>query len=156
VTTLLTDAVRSWIGRRVTYHAPEVLGRASIRVFAIAIGADPTRWVEEAPPTLICETNQITGKTEADSNAFLGHRWELPLPVDCEMIRGGNDYQFGRLARHDDVITTEVELVDAVERRAKDQSPLLFVTSRQIYHADDGSWLATNTETLIFRPRVSP
>lgn len=155
MTTLLTDAVRAQVGQRVTYEAPEALGRASIRFFVLAIGADPARWVDEAPPTLICETNQLTGKMEADGNSFLGHTWELPLPVDCEMIRGGNDYAFGRAARHDDVITTTLELADAVERRGSDDQPLLFVTSRATYHADDGSWLATNTETLIYRERVA-
>ena len=155
MTSLLTEAVRAEIGRRVTYRAPEALGRAAIRFFAMAIGADPQRWVDEAPPTLICETNQITGKIQADANAFLGHMWELPLPVDCEMMRGGNDYEFGRPARHDDLITSEFELVDAVERNSADGSPLLVVTSRATYRADDGDWLATNTETLLFRPRVA-
>ena len=37
---LLSDAVRAQIGARVRYRAPEVLGRASIRHFAMAIGAD--------------------------------------------------------------------------------------------------------------------
>ncbi len=153
MTALLTDAVHAQIGQRVTYVAPEALGRAAIRFFVLAIGADPERWVDDAPPTLICETNQITGKMETDANSFLGHMWALALPVDCEMIRGGNDYEFGRPARYDDVVTTTVELVDAVERRASDDTPLLVVTSRATYHAGDGSWLATNTETLLFRER---
>lgn len=155
MTTLLTDAVRAKIGQRVVYQAPEALGHASIRFFVLAIGADPERWVDEAPPTLICETNQLTGTMKADANSFLGHTWDLALPVDCEMLRGGNDYEFGRPARHDDVITTTLELVDAVERRGADKTPLLFVTSRATYRAADGAWLATNTETLIYRQRVA-
>ena len=71
---LLTDAVRSQIGREASYTAPEELGRAAIRYFALAIGDDnPLRTDVEharsagyadvvAPPTLICESNQyMTG-----------------------------------------------------------------------------------------------
>ncbi len=134
------------------YQAPEALSHASIRYFALAIGADPDRWTEAAPPTLICETNQLTGNSRADTNAYLGHTWELPFPVPCVMIRGGNDYRFGRPVRPGDRIQTTWTLVDAVEREGGGGTPLLFVTARADYTAEDGEWLASNTETLIFRP----
>ena len=121
----------------------------------MAVGADPSRWKDEAPPTLVCETNQLTGNAEPDADAYLGHAWDLPLPVPCHMIRGGNDYRFGRPVRPDDVITTTWELVDAVERIGTGGRPLLLVTARATYTADDGEWLATNTETLIYRPSES-
>ena len=155
MTLLLTDAIRAMIGRTFSYRAPEELGRASIRYFALAVGADPSRWKDEAPPTLVCETNQLTGNAEPDADAYLGHAWDLPLPVPCHMIRGGNDYRFGRPVRPDDVITTTWELVDAVERIGTGGRPLLLVTARATYTADDGEWLATNTETLIYRPSES-
>ena len=155
MTLLLTDAIRAMIGRTLSYRAPEELGRASIRYFALAVGADPSRWKDEAPPTLVCETNQLTGNAEPDADAYLGHAWDLPLPVPCHMIRGGNDYRFGRPVRPDDVITTTWELVDAVERIGTGGRPLLLVTARATYTADDGEWLATNTETLIYRPSES-
>ena len=155
MTLLLTDAIRAMIGRTLNYRAPEELGRASIRYFALAVGADPSRWKDEAPPTLVCETNQLTGNAEPDADAYLGHAWDLPLPVPCHMIRGGNDYRFGRPVRPDDVITTTWELVDAVERIGTGGRPLLLVTARATYTADDGEWLATNTETLIYRPSES-
>ena len=155
MTLLLTDAIRAMIGRTLNYRAPEELGRASIRYFALAVGADPSRWKDEAPPTLVCETNQLTGNAEPDADAYLGQAWDLPLPVPCHMIRGGNDYRFGRPVRPDDVITTTWELVDAVERIGTGGRPLLLVTARATYTADDGEWLATNTETLIYRPSES-
>ncbi len=155
MTLLLTDAIRAMIGRTLSYRAPEELGRASIRYFALAVGADPSRWKDEAPPTLVCETNQLTGNAEPDADAYLGHAWDLSLPVPCHMIRGGNDYRFGRPVRPDDVITTTWELVDAVERIGTGGRPLLLVTARATYTADDGEWLATNTETLIYRPSES-
>ena len=151
MTQLLTPEVRAALGTTVTYVAPEPLGRASIRYFALAIGADPGRWRDEAPPTLICETAQLTGRAVPDGNAYLGHAWELPLPVRCAMFRGSNDYRFDRPARFDDVIETTWKLTDASERLDREGNPLLFVTAEAAYSAD-GDRLATNAETMIFRP----
>ncbi len=151
MTQLLTEEVRAMLGTSVTYVAPEPLSRASIRYFALAIGADPERWRDEAPPTLICETAQLTGRSAPDGNSYLGHTWELPLPLPCAMFRGGNDYQFLRPARFDDVISTTWTLVDATERRDREGDPLLFVTAEAAYTAND-DLLATNAETMIFRP----
>lgn len=154
---LLTDDVRALLGAEVAYTAPEPLSRASIRYFATAIGADPDRWRDEAPPTLICETAQLTGRSAPNASFYLGHTWELPLPVPCAMFRGGNDYRFWRAARPDDVIHTSWCLTDAVERRDRAGEPLLFVTAEATYRADsaagEGDLVATNTETMIFRPR---
>ena len=36
--TLLTDEIRAFIGQEATYEAPEALGAASFRYFALAIG----------------------------------------------------------------------------------------------------------------------
>lgn len=150
MTQLLTHEVRAALGSTVTYDAPEPLSRASIRYFALAIGADPGRWRDEAPPTLICETAQLTGRSAPDENSYLGHTWELPLPVPCAMFRGGNDYRFFRPARFDDVIRTSWKLTDASERRDRVGNPLLFVTAEATYTAQDDP-LATNAETMIFR-----
>lgn len=151
MTQLLTPEVRAALGATVTYVAPEPLGRASIRYLALAIGADPQRWRDEAPPTLICETAQLTGRAVPDGNAYLGHAWELPLPVRCAMFRGGNDYRFDRPARFDDVISTTWTLTDATERSDRSGGSLLLVTAEARYTAGE-DLLATNTETMIFRP----
>ncbi len=151
MTQLLTPEVRAALGSTHTYVAPEPLSRASIRYFALAIGADPGRWTDEAPPTLICETAQLTGRAVPDRNSYLGHTWELPLPVPCAMFRGGNDYRFERPARFDDIITTTWTLTDATERLDRAGGSLLLVTAEARYTAGD-DLLATNTETMIFRP----
>ena len=148
---LLTPEVRAALGSTVSYAAPEPLSRASIRYFALAIGADSQRWRHEAPPTLICETAQLTGRTVPDGNGYLGHAWELPLPVRCAMFRGGNDYRFERPARFDDVIETTWTLTDATERLDRTGGSLLLVTAEARYTAGE-ELLATNTESMIFRP----
>lgn len=151
MTQLLTPDVRAALGSTCTYVAPEPLSRASIRYFALALGADPGRWRDEAPPTLICETAQLTGRAVPDGNSYLGHTWELPLPEPCAMFRGGNDYRFERPARFDDVITTTWTLTDATERLDRAGGSLLLATAEARYTAGD-ELLATNTETMIFRP----
>ena len=98
---LVTDEVLSLVGTEVTYRAPEPLGAASIRHYALAIGADPDHHRHEAPPTLVCETTQLTGHRHPDENGYLGHTWDLPFPVPTTMIRGGNDYTFHQPVRVD-------------------------------------------------------
>lgn len=155
MTGLLTAEVSAMVGHTVTYTAPEPLSSASIRHFALAIGSDPQRWVDEAPPTLICETNQLTGNAERDESGYIGHLWELPLPVACVMIRGGNDYRFHRPVRPDDVITTTWRIESIEEVQDASGGPLLVVTAVAAYTAADGEVVADNTETLLYRPAAS-
>lgn len=150
--TLLTDEVLACVGMTAVYTAPEELSSASIRVFALAVGSDPDRWTDAAPPTLIFETCQLTGRSERDASGYLGHGWQLPLPVPCTMIRGGNDYRITRPARPDDVITTSWELSKIVERHDAQGVPMLIVTALASYTTVGGQEIATNTETLIYRP----
>lgn len=153
--TLLTNEVQACVGATAVYTAPEELGKASIRAFALAIGSDPDRWSDAAPPTLIFETCQLTGLSERDVSGYLGHDWGLPLPVPCTMIRGGNDYRISRPARPEDVITTSWEITRIRERHDAEGVPLLIVVAEAVYAAADGGQIASNTETLIYRPMKS-
>ena len=153
--TLLTNEVQACVGATAVYTAPEELGKASIRAFALAIGSDPDRWSDAAPPTLIFETCQLTGLSERDVSGYLGHDWGLPLPVPCTMIRGGNDYRISRPVRPEDVITTSWEITQIRERHDADGVPLLIVVAEAVYAAADGGQIASNTETLIYRPMKS-
>ena len=143
------------IGRAAEYTAPEPIGAASIRYYALAVGSDPARWEEEAFPTLVCDTNQTTGLGEPDRAGFIGHTWDLPLPVRCVMIRGGNDYRFHAPVRPETVVSTRWELTDAHERTDRGGAAMLVVTATATYTDQDGGLLTTNTETLLFRPVAS-
>lgn len=149
---LLTDELAACVGRTVSYTAPEALGAASMRYYALAVGADPDRWVSEAPPTLIFDTCQLTGIQQPDGAGYLGHHWDLPLPVPCALIRGGNDYVLDRPARADDVITTRWTLASIEERTGGDGSPFLLVAAEARYTGADGDPIAVNTETNVLRP----
>lgn len=158
---LLTDEVRAWIGREAVYEAPEELGRASIRYFAIAVGDDNPLYTDEefarahghpgvvAPPTLVCETNQfVSGARDADG--YLGHRW--PLPVEgCRLIRGGNEYEFHRRVLPTDRVTVRWRLAEIEERSSAKGEALLMVVSIATYTNQDAETLATNRETIIYQ-----
>ena len=147
--------------RRVEYVAPEPLGRASIRYFALALGDHNPLWVDDefarahgwpgvvAPPTLICETCQYTVRTP-DEDGYLGHAWRLPFPVPCRLLRGGNAYQFATPATPDTVLHVRWELVSLEAKPA-----FVVAQARGQYRDQHGELLATNDETLLFRPAVS-
>lgn len=157
---LLTDDLRARIGETATYTAPEPLGRASIRYFALAVGDDNPLWTDRsfardhgyddvvAPPTLIAETNQyMPGPRDADG--FMGHSWHIAVP-DTRLVRGGNAYEFHRPAGPQTVVTATWRIADMTERRTSAGLAMLVITSEAAYTDQDGELLMTNTETLVF------
>jgi hypothetical protein len=141
---LLTDEVKAWIGKEATYTAPEELGRASIRYFALAVGHEPTD-ADVAPPTMICETAQYL----EGGHGRGGHRWDLPVE-GLSAIRGGNNYEFFRRVTYTDVITARWRLEDISEKLTSSGKKMLIVTSSISYENQKGELLATNRETLIY------
>ena len=147
---LLTAEVRALVGRTATYTAPEPLGRAAIRYFAMATGDDNPAHLagEVAPPTLVCETNQFTGLSR-DANGYAGHGWGFHLPGTRE-VRGGNSYRFHQPVRPDDVVTARWEVTDVTERTTGSGQSMVVVTSLATYTNQDGDLLVENEETLIY------
>jgi acyl dehydratase len=162
MTTRMTDELRSWIGREATYVAPEELGRASIRYFALAIEDDNPIYQDEAfaaktrhrgiiaPPTFVCETNQVVVQPP-DESGYIGHHWDLPLPSK-RFIRGGNEYEFYQPVRPSDRITVTWKILDIYERETRKLGNLLFVISEVRYTNQDNQLLAVNRETNIYAP----
>lgn len=157
---LLTDEIKSLIGKEATYEAPEELGRAAIRYFAMATGDPNPLYRDEefarqtrfggiiAPPTLVCETNQyMTGQPREDGN--LGHEWEVPLS-NARVLRGGNEYEFLEPVRPTDCLRVTWRISDIFEKESRSGS-LLFVVSEAYYHNQDGKLLAINRETVIYQ-----
>lgn len=159
---LLTEELRGWIGREVSYAAPEEIGRASIRYFALAIGDDNPLYVDDAyaraagypsiiaPPTFVCETCQYAHRPP-DHDGYVGHTWELPIK-GCRMIRGGHDYEFFRPVMPEDRINVTWLLEDISEHESSRGGSMLVVTSVATYVNQRGDMLARNRETLIFQP----
>lgn len=157
---LLTDELRARIGEKAVYTAPEELGRAAIRYFALAIGDYNPLYVDQreasraglrdviAPPTLLCETNQyMIGPRSHDG--YIGHSWDIEIP-GTRLVRGGNEYEFFQYVHPDDVVTAVWEIVDMTERTTSKGLDMLIVTSRATYTNQRNESLITNTETLIW------
>ena len=159
---LLTEELKSWIGREVQYPAREELGRASIRYFALALDDDNPLYVDDAyarqagypsviaPPTLICETCQYAHQ-RPNADGYIGHEWHLPVP-NARLIRAGNDYEFMRPVLPGDRISVTWTLESIVEKRSSRGGTQLFVSSVARYRDAQGELVATNRETIVVQP----
>ena len=159
----LTPEIMALIGRERVYHAPEEIGAASIRKFALSIGDSNPVYSDGAyaagtpyggiiaPPTFVCETMQymVGALDEAGGPAA---RVQLPLGLE---IRGSNDYHFHQALRPDDLLTVRWRVADIRERDGS-TGKLLIVTSEISYWNQHGALLATNTETNLFRVSDAP
>ena len=162
MTSRITDDLKSWIGREASYTSPDELGRASIRYFALALGDDNPIYSNDefarktrhggiiAPPTFVCETNQIFDQP-LDENGYLGHHWPLPL-ASGRFIRGGNEYEFVQPVRAGDRITVTWKILDIYERHTRKLGTLIFVVSEARYVNQREELLAINRETNIYSP----
>jgi acyl dehydratase len=146
---LLTDDIRAMVGRQVSYTAPEPVGRAAIRYYALATRdeAPEHRSGEVPPPTLVFDTNQYADR-QPDDDGYAGHRWDIAL-AGGQTVRGGHEYRWHRPLRPDDVVTASWTLVDIAERRTSRGMPMLVVTSRCCYAGGDGDPIAEQTETML-------
>jgi len=155
-----TDELRSWVGREVTYEAPEELGRAAIRYFAVATGDDNPLYRDDAfarahgrssivaPPTFVCETNQYMSG-HMDSDGYVGHTWHLPLQ-GWNVVRGGNEYEFHAEVSPDDRLRVTWHLAGITERTSSKGKRMVIVISEVTYRNQAGTVLALNRETTVF------
>jgi len=164
---LLSEELKDWIGRKVTYTVQEELGRASIRYFALSIGDDNPIYRDDgyarkagypsviAPPTFVVETCQYAHR-QPDEHGYIGHTWHLPVE-GCRMIRAGNDYEFFRPVVPEDRVSITWTLEDITERPSSRGGTQLFVLSVARYYDDADELLAINQETLVYQPlRAAP
>ncbi len=159
---LLTEELKTWIGREAHYAAREELGRASIRYFALALGDDNPLYVDDgyareagypsviAPPTLICETCQYSHRPP-NEDGYIGHEWKLPIR-GCRLIRAGNEYEFMRPLLPTDRISVTWTLEDIAERGRSGGGTQLFVSSVARYRDAEGEVVAVNRETIVYQP----
>lgn len=153
--------LRAQIGTERVYTAPDPLGAAAIRYFAIAIGDHNPLWLDDAfarahghdgviaPPTLVCETNQFVPGARGD-DGYLSQMIDEPDPR-VRQIRGGNAYEFFRPVRATDVVTITWRVTGLEEKTSSSGAPLLIGTAVATYTNQDGDLLARNTETLLYQ-----
>lgn len=155
----LPPEVTALMGKEFTFTAPEEIGRAGIRRFAMAVGDMNPLYLDAgfaaaarfggiiAPPTLVCETWQYLTGDVGEDGGFV--RSNIVNPGG-RIHRGGNDYQFFQPLRPDDIITATWRLAEAHWREGR-SGRLLFVITEISYTNQLQELLATNRETLIFQ-----
>ncbi len=155
--------LEGWIGREVVYTAPDPIGAAAGRYFALAIGATNPIYTDREvarahghrdvviPPTWLCETNQYVADLPTDAHGYRGHGWDLPV-TGCRLVRGGNTYTFHRHASPDDVVTVTWRIASVTERTDRRGRPMLLVGSEAHVTGAAGDPIVTNAETLVFQP----
>lgn len=158
---LLTDDLRDRIGETVVYQAPEEIGRAAIRYFALAVGSSNPLHTDPdyarscgyedivAPPTMLVESNQYM-RAEPDSHGYIGHSWGIDLP-GTRLIRGGHRYEFHGPVYPHHRLTVEWTIADIYEKKTRDGRDMLLVDSEARYFDESGKKLAVNRETLIYQ-----
>ena len=156
---LLTDELRAKVGATVTYTAPEPIGAAAGRYFALAMDDHNPLYTDREvaaqlgmadvsiPPTLIFETNQHTGLPLTE-DGFIGHNWGLEVP-GTRQVRGGNRYTFHRRVLPDDVLTFRYSLADIAEKTTRAGAEMLVFTTKVDCLDERGELVAENEETLV-------
>ena len=164
MSTHITDELKSWIGREATYTAPEELGRASIRYFAMALGDDNPLFCDAAfargsrrhggviaPPTLVCETNQIFQNPPDEQRLYRPQSGRCRCPAAASFAAAMNTNSTSRCGPTI-VITVTWRIVDIYERETSRAGVVIFVVSEARYTNQRGELLAVNRETNIHQP----
>lgn len=148
--TLLTAEMVALIGTERIYTAPEPLGEAAGRYFALAIGDLNPMYAKKkiAPLTLICDTNQYAN-LPINPDGYAGHVWEIEIP-DTRLLRGGNSYKFYQYVHATDVLVVTWRIDNLTERVNSKGLPMATMISTASYRNQRNELLATNTESLIW------
>ena len=158
---LITPEIQSLLEKEATFTSPDEVGKASIRRFAVAVGDVNPLYLDEeyakkskyggiiAPPTFVCETGQYYSD-ELLEDGKPKDMQELAPCIKTLAIRGGNEYEFFRPLRPEDVITARSKVIDIYEKTAK-TGKLLFIIRQWTYANHKNEVIATNKETMIYR-----
>ena len=147
------------VGQEIVFQAPDEMGRASLRQYALAIGDFNPLYSDRefaqahglrdvmAPPTLICDTSQYVDSDMDDRGDLLGRG-----PIrESAALRAGNEYEFFQPIHPDDVITAHWTVKDVYERTGRSGS-LIFQVIETTFYNQREELLARNTETMFYRP----
>jgi hypothetical protein len=174
VTTILTDEIRSYIGRQSgSVTACDAVEPGAVRRYAQAIMADgdtdyapdanPARYGRPVAPPIYpafmfrrplgtpdvlterAEDPDFDGLVSAASDGLP----ELPLPGRA-LLNGGSEIEFFRYARHGEQVRQQSRYADIYERVSKN-GPMLFVVVETEYRTASGDLLLRARKTVIRR-----
>jgi acyl dehydratase len=158
----LLERLKAAIGQELVFHAPDEIGRAAFRQYALAIGDFNPLYSDRdfaaahglpdvmAPPTLVCDTWQYVDSDMDERGDLLGRGPFRELAG----LRAGNEYEFFQPVHPDDVLTARWLVKDVYERTGRSGS-LIFQVIEATFYNQRGELLARNTETLFYRSEAS-
>lgn len=150
-TSLITDEIRSYIGRESPPYVVEV-DKTAVRMFARAVGhTDPIFYDEE-------HARSMGHRSLVAPPGFLGHApWRPkdpgvplrlpPLPVK-RRLAGGNEVEYFATVCAGDTLTATVRIKDISERMGS-AGPMVFITLETDYVNQLGELAAQSRLTLI-------
>jgi acyl dehydratase len=154
---LLAELKRS-VGRELVFRAPDEIGRAAFRKYAMAISDFNPLYSDRgfaqrnglrdvmAPPTLLCDTWQYVD-SDMDERGVLIGQGEIR---DLGGLRAGNEYEFFQPLHPDDVVTAYCKVKDVYEKTGR-SGRLVFQETEVSFFNQRDELLARNTETLFYR-----
>ena len=154
----LFERLKATVGQELVLEAPDEIGRAAFRQYALAVGdfnplysdreAAEAQGLRDvmAPPTLVCDTWQYVN-SDMDARGDLVGRGSFG---ELTGLRGGNEYEFFQPVHPDDVITARWMVKDVYQRTGR-TGTIIFQVVEATYSNQRGELLARNTETLFYR-----
>ncbi|HCL26758.1 MAG: MaoC family dehydratase [SAR202 cluster bacterium] len=154
----LLQRLKETIGQEVVFHAPDELGRASLRQYALAVGDFNPLYSDKkfaqshgladvmAPPTLVCDTAQYVDSDMDERGDLLGRG----VLREFQGLRAGNEYEFFQPVHPDDVITARWRVKDVYERTGS-SGRLAFQVIEVDFYNQREELLTRNTETMFYR-----
>ena len=155
----LLQKLKATIGQEEDFTAPEAMGPAAFRQYALAV-QDPNPIYTDrsqarhhgfkdlvAPTTLICDSIQFLEGDMDEAGLPQNPSAEcLPTP-----LRAGNDYEFFQPVYPDDKIILRRRVTEVWDREGR-SGLLIFQKMENTYYNQHGQKLAINTELLFYRP----
>ncbi|MBQ12002.1 MAG: hypothetical protein CMJ45_10685 [Planctomyces sp.] len=154
----LIAKLKATIGKEVVFQAPDELGRASFRQYALAIGDFNPLYSDRglaqahglrdvmAPPTLICDTWQFVDSDFDET----GRQSALKDELEMGGLRAGNSYEFFQPVHPDDIVSARRKTKNVYEKIGR-SGRLLFCEIETSYSNQRNELLATNVETMFLR-----
>lgn len=153
-------------GKTVKFEGRDAVSAVAIKKYAIATDDRNPLYLDEsyatkakyggivAPYTYIFENNHDFYHPLEESGLIGGgHVETFAAPFDM-IIRGGNDYEFFRRLRPDDIVSF-TRTVDSVTLKEGKTAPLVFLVNKYVYTNQKGEMLAINRETFVYTSKPS-
>ncbi|MFQ5861262.1 MAG: MaoC family dehydratase N-terminal domain-containing protein [Dehalococcoidia bacterium] len=160
---LITDELRSWIGKELASYVSDPVTERQIRRFAQAIAYEPPLYTDPeyardtpyqgiiAPPLFVRAIGDEPSESEIPPDGSSVPEAVLPFPPELPRRMGGaNEFEFFVPVRPGDVLSAKRRVVDIQQREGRSGTFLLAITETKFWN-QRGELVATQRFTYIAR-----